>query len=368
MKHAAWRRASRVGFLLGSVMWAGSCKTDASGGNTGPVTVATVAITPNQVSLVVGATRQLTAELRDAQGNLLTGRNVTWNSTNPNVASVSPTGLVTALAAGTARISASADGRSTDVPVDVTSPPIVTIVITAPAQTLFPGQTLQLTATARDAANNTLPGKTFVWATSNGNVMTVNQSGLVSGVAVGNANITAAAEGITGNLALNVTPAPTIQVAQITPATLVEGQAGTITGSGFSTTAAANTVSIDGINATVTQATATSLQFTVPAFNCLPRRNAPVQVSASGGTSNVVTHPISPASFVALTVGQQVIVSDPADRCLQFNATTASERYVVGVQSVSEVVSTLSPVTVTAGVPSGAITTPALPVVSPRVA
>jgi hypothetical protein len=363
MSFAMWRLTRRAGFGLVAILSV-SCSGDSGG--PGAVAIATMGITPSQVSLLVGATRQLTVELRDARGTVITGRSITWISTNPSVASVSGSGLVTALTPGSTRVVAAAEGRSTDIPVDVTSPPIATIVINAPAQTLFPGQTLQLTATARDAAGNVLAGKIFAWSSSNAGVIQVSQAGVVTGVATGGATISAAAEGISGNLALSVTPAPAALIAQITPATLVEGGAGTITGSGFSATPSANIVSIDGVNATVTQATATSLQFVVPAFDCRPRRSAPVQVTVNGGPSNVLTHAVSPASFLSLAVGQQAIVAEPSDRCLQFDASNTPQRYVVGVQSVSDVVATLTPVTVSAGVPSGAITTPALPVASLR--
>lgn len=65
-----------------------------------PSPVATVSITPDAGSLLVGATLQLTATVRDAAGNALTGRSVAWSGDNPAVASVSGTGLLTAISAG----------------------------------------------------------------------------------------------------------------------------------------------------------------------------------------------------------------------------------------------------------------------------
>lgn len=360
----ATRRWARLACLLpGFVLGIGACsKPDGGGpGPTGPVSVATLTISPAQVSVQIGATQQLTAETRDASGNLLTGRTITWSSTNPNVASVSTTGLVTGVGQGSARIAAAAEGKSTDVPANVTSPPIAVIEIAALPTPLFAGQTVQLTATAKDAAGRVLTGKTFVWSTSNSAVAQVSSAGLVTAVTAGNATIGAAAEGITGNLLLSITPAPAVLITQVSPGTLVEGQAGTITGSGFSTTAGSNTVQVDGVNASVTQATSTTLQFLVPAFDCRPKRSATVRVTVGANTSNTVSQSVSPASFVSLTVGQEAIVQDPADRCLQFDATNGTERYVIGVQAVSDVVATLTPVTVTGGVPSGSIVSSALP-------
>lgn len=74
--------------------------------------VASVAVDPDTVALQVGAARQLTAALRDARGALLTGREVVWSSSDDTKARVSATGLVTAVAAGTATITARSGGKS----------------------------------------------------------------------------------------------------------------------------------------------------------------------------------------------------------------------------------------------------------------
>ena len=74
--------------------------------------VASVSIAPASASLGVGDTLRLQATVRDANGIVLTGRNVVWSSTAATVASVNALGLVTGDASGTATISATVDGRS----------------------------------------------------------------------------------------------------------------------------------------------------------------------------------------------------------------------------------------------------------------
>src|SRR5712692_1041801 len=59
------------------------------------VPVASVSVSPGSASVMVGHTVQLTATLRDASGNVLTGRTVTWASSTPAIATVSASGLVT---------------------------------------------------------------------------------------------------------------------------------------------------------------------------------------------------------------------------------------------------------------------------------
>jgi len=73
--------------------------------------VATVTIDPSASTLVLpGTTQQFSAMTRDASGNVLTGRPVTWSSSNPAVATVDATsGLVTPLRAGTTQIIATSE-------------------------------------------------------------------------------------------------------------------------------------------------------------------------------------------------------------------------------------------------------------------
>lgn len=74
--------------------------------------VATVTVTPPDVSIITGQRVQLLATLRDAAGAPLVGRDVTWSSSTPQVATVDSTGVVTGSAEGTATITATSEGVS----------------------------------------------------------------------------------------------------------------------------------------------------------------------------------------------------------------------------------------------------------------
>src|SRR5688572_16664765 len=88
----------------------------------GPSTsVASVGVTPATLTLTTGQTQQLTATLRDAGGAVLTGRTITWTTSAPTVATVSSSGLVTAVASGTATITATSEGRSGTATVTISS-------------------------------------------------------------------------------------------------------------------------------------------------------------------------------------------------------------------------------------------------------
>jgi len=74
--------------------------------------VASVSFTPPNPWVLIGGTVQLVATLKDAKGNVLTGRVVTWASSAPAVALVSTSGLVTGVSEGTDTITATSEGHS----------------------------------------------------------------------------------------------------------------------------------------------------------------------------------------------------------------------------------------------------------------
>src|SRR6266705_1862852 len=186
------------------------------------VPVASVTVSPASASVQAGQTVQLTATPKDANGNALSGRTVTWASSNGSVGTVNGSGLVTGVVGGSTTITATSEGQSGSSAVTVTAGPLpVASVTVSPASASVPaGQTVQLTATAKDANGNALTGRTVTWASSNISVGTVNASGLVTGVVAGSTTITATSEGKSGTSAVTVTAAP-VPVASVTmsPAT-----------------------------------------------------------------------------------------------------------------------------------------------------
>ncbi|PYP18109.1 MAG: hypothetical protein DMD52_02690 [Gemmatimonadetes bacterium] len=176
--------------------------------STPPAPVASVTVTPPTPSVSVGATVQLIATPKDANGNPLAGRVVTWASGNTAVATVSGSGLVTGVAAGSATITATSEGQSGTASVTVIFVPVAAVIVSPPSPSVQAGFTVQLTATPEDANGAPLSGRTVTWSSDNTAVATVNGSGLVTAVAAGSATITATSEGKSGTAAVTVTPAP----------------------------------------------------------------------------------------------------------------------------------------------------------------
>ena len=107
--------------------------------------VAAVVITPSTATVSMGrAPVQLSAAPRNATGTDLAGRAVTWSSSAPSIATVSATGLVAAVAPGTATISATSEGITGTAAITIAPDPC-TVVRNLPY-----GQTVNGTFTAND--------------------------------------------------------------------------------------------------------------------------------------------------------------------------------------------------------------------------
>lgn len=195
----------------------------------GPVAVATVSVALGSSAVMTGATTQATATLRDANGATLTGRSVQWSTSNSAVASVNQNGLVTAVTAGTATISATSEGRSGNATVTVTQPAVATVTLAAAQSQLTPGLTTTVTATVRDGNGNALSGRAVQWSSSASAVASVDQTGVVTALSVGTTTISATSEGRTGTVVITVAT-PTVATVQVTPgsAALPVGQTTTL--------------------------------------------------------------------------------------------------------------------------------------------
>lgn len=182
-----------------------------------PQVVATVDVTPAAFSGDVGDTVQLTAVPKDIDGNILSGQTIAWTSSSLALATVSVTGLVTMVGAGTVTITATVSSISDTSTGDIAPAivPVSTVTVSPSSFTLYPGSTQALTITLKDTLGNVLTGRTITYSSSNNSIATVSSSGVVTGVAVGNATITATSEGKNGTAALAViqTPVASITVA-----------------------------------------------------------------------------------------------------------------------------------------------------------
>ncbi|MFZ5429759.1 MAG: Ig-like domain-containing protein, partial [Bacteroidota bacterium] len=158
------------------------------------VRVTGITVNPTKLTIMDGDEAQITATVSPTDA---TNKIVTWSSSNTKVATVNATGLVYAVAVGSATITATTSDGSfkATCAVNVTEKPVAVTGITVTPTTLVlkPGESGQLTATVepQNASN-----KNVTWSSNNSRYISVDQNGLVTMSArpVGGAIITATTE------------------------------------------------------------------------------------------------------------------------------------------------------------------------------
>lgn len=150
------------------------------------IEVESVDLDKDTLDLIVGETTALTASISPVNA---TNKRVNWESSDSEVASVSSSGTVTALHAGTATITATASGKSASCTITVTAIDVTGIDIGATEHDLALGEQYLLSVSILPANAS---DKTVVWTTSDESVAIV-KGGLVTALKAGTTVITATA-------------------------------------------------------------------------------------------------------------------------------------------------------------------------------
>jgi hypothetical protein len=165
--------------------------------------VARIEIEPGgQLSIRSGSARQLAVRLFSEDGTELFGRAVSWSSSDPLVARMDAGHVLKAGEMGSAALTATAEGRSAVLVVEVLSQ-VVRVELEPTWWVLAPGELGKLNAYARDEDGNLL-NKAATWHSNNPAVATVAGAGRVTAVAQGAATLTASVEGVSAQLQLVV--------------------------------------------------------------------------------------------------------------------------------------------------------------------
>lgn len=151
----------------------------------------------------VGDTLRLEAEALDTHGNTIPGISVTWMSENSGIATVDTEGLVTSVRTGSTNIYAQAGALADSAAIHVAQL-AVGIDLTPERDTLQTvGDTLRLTAVARDANGHEVEDTDYVWTALHPHVVTVDDNGLVTATGVGSGTIRVKATRAGGNYVAN---------------------------------------------------------------------------------------------------------------------------------------------------------------------
>ena len=184
------------------------------------VTLVSLAISPANATIPVGATQQFAATGTFTGGSTqnVTGL-VTWTSTAPSVATINATALATSKGTGATNIIASTQSI-TSVPASLAVLPAVlqSIAITPANSSIALGTTQQFMATGTFSDGSTRDLTSAVtWRSSDGAVASISAAGGAISAAVGNTTISASSGSVAGSTTLTVSPAQLMSIA-ITPA------------------------------------------------------------------------------------------------------------------------------------------------------
>jgi hypothetical protein len=179
-------------FLLGVVGLAScSCGGPAFGfaENDGIRVLARIVVTPLSTQILVGGTQYYSATALDANDVPISGVSFTWSSDATQVGTVNSSGVATGIAAGSAHITASAQGVRGSATLIVhqrsvgSSTKVASVSVTPLSAQILVGGTQQFSATAYDANGVAISGISFTWSSDATQVGTVNSSGVATGIA-----------------------------------------------------------------------------------------------------------------------------------------------------------------------------------------
>ena len=262
--------------------------------------------------------------LHDVNGASISGRGVRIVSSDPTVLGVQPdtttivngalTVHVTTGRVGDGTLTATSGGLSANYVVHVSMVPLPVKIAVKPA-TLSVGDSYHLTASVPpDGAQHQIE-----WRTSDASVATVSDSGVVTALATGIVRIVARlrASQLPGadSATIEIRSSQSPLVTSISPSELQAGGTATITGQNFQTVPGANSVTIDGVHAQVTAATATQLTVMVPTFPCQATHPASVVVSTGPGLITASQQLLAAAPQQSLAVGDADFWSPADSRC-----------------------------------------------------
>jgi uncharacterized protein YjdB len=297
--------------------------------------ISSISVSPVGLTLAIGINQQyvVTAFYTDgSSADLQSG--AVWSSSSPAVATINAgTGSATTVGPGTTTITATVGSFTDTSSLTVVDAHLQSLSLIPATATLAIGTTVQFSATGifDDGSTQLLPS--VAWSSSAQNLLTVNSSGLATGIAAGSITVTASSGGISGTAALTVTSATLVSLS-VTPAnsTMPIGATKQFTATGTFSDATTQDITVSALWTSSTAATATiNNQGLVTSVATGTTKIAASFGSVSGSTNLIV----STAKLASITV-------TPASA--QIAAGTSLKFTATGTFSDGSVATTLSSV------------------------
>jgi trimeric autotransporter adhesin len=208
--------------LLLTAIFIGCKKSDIAPETPAATVAERIELTPTSSALMVAATKTLTVKFFNNLGvEASLPATAVWSSLNTAIATVSATGLITGVAAGQTSIKLSYNSISATALITVTPTTVPEqLLINATTNTVIVGNTITFTLSYTNNQGMTAPVPAgVVWSSSNSTIASVSQTGVITGIAAGQALITATLNGVTTTSA-NVTVSASQERIEINPGTI----------------------------------------------------------------------------------------------------------------------------------------------------
>jgi uncharacterized protein YjdB len=173
-----------------------------------PATVTSIRVIGPADSLGVGTTFVMRLTALDASGDSTAPPHVAWSSRDTLVAAISTAGVVTAVGAGRATITAQVGSLSAATVVLVRILPAAAIGVQGPTDSLVVGGSYLMRLAAFDSNGRAISPPPVTWSSSNPSVATVDTLGLVTARAAGVDTVQAKARTLTSSAVVTVKPPP----------------------------------------------------------------------------------------------------------------------------------------------------------------
>jgi hypothetical protein len=228
------RRSSAV-LLVSVTLLVASCGGGSTDGATPPAppppapTIARLVLSDTALTVPSGRTVTLSATALSAAGAPLSGVTVSWSSANPEIATVSPSGIITGIAVGQTRVSATAAGVQAIARVEVAQPRVASIQLLTAVPTLAPGDSIALSAQPLDATGaSIIAAWPLSWSVADTTVASISASGLLRARSGGTTTIRIRADTATASRPLRVQSTLDLRVDALHFAQVVQNDSGSV--------------------------------------------------------------------------------------------------------------------------------------------
>ena len=183
-----------------------------------PAVISSIAVTPGSITIPAGTTQQFTAMATFTDSSIQDVSSLaTWSSSSGSVATVSSSGLATAVSVGSSTMTATMGSISGTGALTV-GPAVLQFITLSPQNaTMGKGTTLQFTATGNYSDSSTQDLTSLVtWTSSDSNTVSINSAGLATGRQFGSITIGAALGPVNASTGLTVNKNPLVSIV-VTP-------------------------------------------------------------------------------------------------------------------------------------------------------